>query len=89
MIVDRILFLTVFTLLFQLLMMKANVLFYIKLILSIFVNPILFIFFVISFIYLFNKNFKSIVVDYLRPYYFFFKQLLIAIPFIVFICFLL
>jgi hypothetical protein len=86
MVIDRIAFLFFFISMFNLVISKFNILFYINLLISFFSNQIFFFFFLLSFVYLFNKNFKSVVIDYLRPYGYIFKQYSYAIPFIIFIC---
>jgi hypothetical protein len=86
MIIDKIALLVFCLSMFNLIVSKFNIIFYLNVLISLFANPIMFFFFIISFVYLFNKNFKSIIIDYLRPYYYIFKQWNYAIPFIVFIC---
>lgn len=46
-------------------------------------NVVVYLFCLFSFIYLVIKNFKSIVIDYLRPYYYIFKQYNYMVPFII------
>jgi hypothetical protein len=49
-------------------------------------NYILFFSFILFITYLFLKNWKSILIDYLRPYYFIFKQwhsIIIIVVFLV------
>ena len=86
MIIDKIALLFFFISMFNVIISKFNILFYIQLLISLFSNQIFFLCFVFSFIYLFNKNFKSVVIDYLRPYNYIFKQWNYAIPFILFVC---
>lgn len=84
--IDRLLILLLFFLSFEVMMKEIDINFLFNFFGLIYSNNVFYFLLVISFFYLFIINFTSIALDYIRPYFFIFKQFTFIIPFILIIC---
>lgn len=84
--IDRLLILLLFFLSFEVIMKEVDLYFLFNFFDLIYHNQIIYFILLFSFFYLFIINFASIALDYIRPYFYIFKQFIFIIPFVVIVC---
>jgi hypothetical protein len=84
--IDRLLILLLFFLSFEVVMKEVDICFLFNFFDLIYNNEVFYFFLLVSFFSLFIINFNSIALDYIRPYFFIFKQFSLIISFVIIVC---